>query len=423
MSPASKQSKHAKGTYRGEQEALRGRGGHDDGVGAGQAHHLGVRHPKRRRHDDVVAGAAQPDHGLRDGLLGAVGDHHLGCCAPVSGAAMTCAVERRKARLAGRVLESVLGLQLAADGGAQLRRAGVGGVAREAAAQRLHASLRSARHRRVSLRHMRRRSAGWRRRAAAAQRASTMTLGVSKSGSPAARPITCAQRRVRAAQRAQGRVASRKVRMKPQLPARSVPRAYRLAGFFHGARQVRQRHGFALVQRSHARVDAALHAARSGPRRRASRQRGSAVACACARARAGASAVRRGMRSGVAERTDAAAARAAARRRQRGARRAKQRAGCCMQRFHGVRSGCRSALCRAASSSGAVGAPAGHCRALHPRAARAMERCVPRCRAPALRRACASPTARFSPPRPSASRAARSCRRRAFRAWMRRWRA
>jgi len=77
---------------------------------AGQSH-VGVRHPVRRRNDDLVALLQRGGQGVEDRMLGAAGHHHL-------------------VRL---VVQAVVAQQLVADGLAQGRRTGGHGVARFAA--------------------------------------------------------------------------------------------------------------------------------------------------------------------------------------------------------------------------------------------------------------------------------------------------
>ncbi len=93
--------------------------------GAGELHHLGVRHPVGRHDHDLVAGGAEGEHGLGDALLGAVGAEDL----------------------AGGVREAVVAEELGGNRLAQFRQARVGGVVGPALAHRLRGGRHDGRRR------------------------------------------------------------------------------------------------------------------------------------------------------------------------------------------------------------------------------------------------------------------------------------
>ena len=164
--------------------------------------------------------------------------------------------------------------------------------------------------------------------ASSAARASTMTLGVSKSGSPAARPITCAHSVSARIHAALGRVDAAPSACRCGSAMQAVARTHRLPGLLHGAREVGQRHRLALVERSHARVDAALDTA-GGRRSGAARRDGSATAWGRQGRRRVSGEARGGCRAAAEARTGGVA-RAAPQLR----RRAEARARGCAQRLH-----------------------------------------------------------------------------------------
>jgi hypothetical protein len=108
----------------------------------------------------------------------------------------------------------------------------------------------------------------------------------------------------------------------------SLARTHWLASLLHGAREVGERHRLALVERSHARVDAALHAA--GGRRCGAARRGGGATAWSRRERRRVSEARSGCRAAVEARTGGVVACAAPQLR----RRAEARARGCAQRLH-----------------------------------------------------------------------------------------
>ena len=88
----------------------------DDRLRADELGHLGIAEPVGRGDDDFIARIERGEHGVEAGVLGAAGDDDLG----------------------GLVIESVVGLELLADGGTQFGNAGGRRVLGEAGVERPH---------------------------------------------------------------------------------------------------------------------------------------------------------------------------------------------------------------------------------------------------------------------------------------------